>query len=75
VSTKQIITLCALIVLTAPLHVLAVKWLSDRHIFCRDGVVNLVPGYQQTSECQYPEQILSLEDGHTQKLGICRCKR
>lgn len=74
-TEKKWIALVLFVIATAPLHVLAMRWLFERHAFCRDGVVALVPGYRENTECEYPEQTLSLEDGKTQKLGICRCKR
>lgn len=74
-SEKKWIALVLFIVTTAPLHWLGIRWLSDRHAFCRDGTVDLVPREARSASCEYPEQTLALEDERGGKLGICRCRR
>ena len=55
----------------APLHWFAMKWVSDRPVFCRDSVTPLTESGQ--TQCEYPQQRMAIEQGNTSKMAVCRC--
>lgn len=67
---KKIIVLCSVLTVLLPLHWFAMKWISDRHVFCRDKAQEIK--YNEFV-CDYPQQRISIEPGVVEKIGVCRC--
>lgn len=73
-TEKKWIALVLFLVTAAPLHWLAMKWLAERHAYCRDGFVTL-DQHNTADECEFPEQRLSFEHGISHIIAVCRCNR
>ena len=72
-TEKQWIAFVLVVCVTAPLHWFGMKWLSDRHAFCRDSTITLDTNNTET-QCEYPEQRVTFEHGITHIIAVCRCR-